>query len=313
VTKNINKEKFKEMIIYTSNILELRQEEINALNVFPVPDGDTGTNMCITLMAGCEALQNSYPKTVGRAVEITADAMLRVARGNSGVILALFFRGMAKRLKECTEADAHSFADALLEGVGAAYKSIINPVEGTILTVSRFAAAEAVRVAANESDIEIVLRRATEAGYNELDKTIEANPVLKNAGVVDAGAKCYLYLLEGMLAVLSGDCNKKPNEIEKTTGNNQVYAQNAEIAFAYCTEFFAEKRNKVDLSPLRAFLGKNGDSLIIVEDEKIIKVHIHTNNPDAVLSEASSYVKQLTSKIENMREQHTHKYVTVAK
>jgi DAK2 domain fusion protein YloV len=313
LTRYINAEKFKAMIEHSQTILESRQDEINILNVFPVADCDTGTNMCVTLAAGSAALQNSNPKTLGSAAEIAAIAMLRMARGNSGVILALLFRGMAKKLKGCLQADAVSFAAALSEGVSSAYKSVENPVEGTILTVSRIVAAEAVQIAAKEYDIGIVLFRAIDAGYNELAKTIETNPILKKAGVVDAGAKCWLYLLEGMLSAISGRYNKKFDKIEEMIALNYVPTQNSEITFTYCTEFFAKKIKAVDLSPLWTFLRKIGDSLIFVEEESFIKVHIHTDDPDAVLREASVYVTRITSKIENMREQHTHKYIAAVK
>jgi DAK2 domain fusion protein YloV len=300
------------MILNISAVIEIQREELNNLNVFPVPDGDTGTNMCVTLMAGCKALKDSFPKTVGRTAEIAADALLRGASGNSGVILALLFRGMAKKLKDYEEADAQSFADALLEGVDSAYKSVANPVEGTILTVSRIAATEAVRIAENESDIEAVIRRAIGAGYIELEKTREINPVLKSAGVVDSGAKGFLYLLEGMLAALSGNCTKEYDAENEIITEGSYCRRKEKIAFAYCTEFFAEKKIKPDLSPFRVFLGAIGDSLIFVEDESVVKVHIHTNAPGAVLTEALTYLARLTAKIENMCEQHTRKFITSA-
>jgi DAK2 domain fusion protein YloV len=311
LVKQICAEKFKAMVASASDAINLRLEELNALNVFPVPDGDTGANMNATLKAGCAALQNTLPETVGRAAGIAANALLSAARGNSGMILALLFRGIAAKLKEFAEADAPAFAGALMEGVGMAYKSVANPVEGTMLTVSRTAASEAVRFAADESDIEAVLRRAIDAGYRELERTRETNPVLKKAGVVDAGAKGWLCILDGMLAALRGMRARESDGMKRSMAGNSPRVPDQGIVFAYCTEFSADKRSGADLSAFRDFLGEMGDSLIVVEDESAVKIHIHTNNPATVLTEALAYTARLTAKIEDMREQHTQGFLAL--
>ena len=196
---------FKQMVLHGAAVITAHKQAINDLNVFPVPDGDTGTNLSMTIGTAVTELRKSSPATVEQAASVTASALLRGARGNSGVILSLLFRGLSKGLKGMESADAPAFAAAMQEGVSAAYKAVMKPAEGTVLTVSRLAAKRAVEVSAEEKDVEKVLEEAIREGREALAKTTEMNPVLKKAGVVDAGGKGYLLILEGMLAELRGE------------------------------------------------------------------------------------------------------------
>jgi DAK2 domain fusion protein YloV len=232
--------------------------------------------------------------------------MLRGARGNSGVILSLLFRGFAKRLKDTDSADAETFAHALVSGVDSAYKAVMKPAEGTILTVSRLAAGSAVTAAETESNIEIVLEHALSEGYIALADTINQNPVLNKAGVIDAGAKGYLYILDGMLKALRGIVIEKTTPETDTTGKADfTQFTDEDIKFIYCTELIAEQKHRTDTNRLRDFLDVRGDSVVVVDDDQIIKVHVHTNEPGVVLTEALSYGPLLSIKVENMREQHS--------
>ena len=306
MTQQITGELFKNMIINAAAAIENHKQEINELNVFPVPDGDTGTNMSLTIGVAEKALIAMTPGTLGYTAEVTAAALLRGARGNSGVILSLLFRGFSRRLKDADAADSIAFAAALVSGVDAAYKAVMKPAEGTILTVSRLAASAAVTAAENEADLEIILERALEEGYIALADTINLNPVLKKAGVIDAGAKGYLYILDGMRKALLGEMLIK--ETSETGMNEKAdFTQYTtdDIQFTYCTEFIAERKFKTDTNRLRDFLDIHGDSIVVVDDDEIIKVHVHTNEPGVVLTEALAYGPLLSIKIENMHEQHS--------
>jgi DAK2 domain fusion protein YloV len=311
LTHQITGAAFKSMIINAAAVIDHHKGEINELNVFPVPDGDTGTNMSLTMGAGATALADSTPGTIGRAAEITAGALLRGARGNSGVILSLLFRGIARHLKDLVSADAYDFASAITYGVDSAYKAVMKPAEGTILTVSRLVAAAAITEAEREKDIEIILKHILEVGYEALANTINQNPVLKKAGVVDAGGKGYLYILEGMLKALQGE------KIEYTGSTVSAGAEKADftgfetkdIKFAYCTEFIVSKKTQKDVNLLRDFLDIRGDSIVVVDDDELIKVHVHSNEPGVIITEALTYGPLVTIKVENMREQHTEKVV----
>jgi len=299
---------FRNMILNAAAAIRDVKQEINELNVFPVPDGDTGTNMTMTMEAAAAQLTASAPEHVGQAAAQAAAALLRGARGNSGVILSLLFRGVAKSLKEKRQADAMEFAQALTEGVGAAYRAVMKPAEGTILTVSRVAANAAAECAADETDVELVLEHAIRTGYEALAETVHQNPVLQKAGVVDAGAKGYLIILEGMHRALQGVLIE--NAPEQTAAPRAEKAdfsafRSEEIRFAYCTEFIVSRENAKDPDRLRGFLDGIGDSAVVVEDDALVKVHVHTNAPGAVLTEALTYGALLTVKIENMKEQHT--------
>ena len=306
MTSLVTGELFKKMILNGAAAIENNKREINDLNVFPVPDGDTGTNMSLTIGAGEKALSAMTPGTLGHATEVTASALLRGARGNSGVILSLLFRGFSRRLKDADSADAAAFAMALASGVDSAYKAVMKPAEGTILTVSRVAAGAAVSASEREADVEIILEQALAAGHIALSDTMFQNPVLKKAGVIDAGAKGYLYILDGMLRALRGEVivsvSEGAPESEKADFSQ---FDTADIKFTYCTEFIAERKFKADTNRLRDYLDMHGDSVVVVDDDEIIKVHVHTNEPGAILTEALTYGPLLSIKVENMREQHS--------
>ena len=306
MTEYITGELFKNMVINAAAAIEINKQEINDLNVFPVPDGDTGTNMSLTISAAETVLSSMTPGTLSHVADVTASALLRGARGNSGVILSLLFRGFSRNLKEVDEADSIQLANALIAGVESAYKAVMKPAEGTILTVSRLASNAAAKAAEAESDIEKVIEKALEIGYVALADTIYQNPVLKKAGVIDAGAKGYLYILDGMLKAIRGEMLEKVTTSAADTGKADFAQYSAEdIKFAYCTEFMIERKNKNKTNRLRDFLDVRGDSVVVVDDEEIIKVHVHTNDPGIVLTEALSYGQLLSIKIENMREQHS--------
>ena len=298
---------FKRMVLHGAAAITAQKQAINDLNVFPVPDGDTGTNMSMTIATAVAELRKSEPATVEQAASVTASALLRGARGNSGVILSLLFRGLSKGLKGQTAADAAVFSAAMQEGVSAAYKAVMKPAEGTVLTVSRLAAKQAVdTAAAGERDLEKVLEDAIRVGQATLAQTTEMNPVLKKAGVVDAGGKGYLLILEGMLAELRGEPMPEAavsGEPEKEKADFAVMAAE-EITFAFDTVFIVRKATAdISLEPLRTYLNSIGDSLVIGEDDEAFKVHVHTNIPGNALNEAQKYGTLELAKIENMRTQ----------
>ena len=301
---------FRRMILSAAASLQMQKQHINELNVFPVPDGDTGTNMCMTLGAAVRLLQQPKQMDVGRVAGGAASALLRDARGNSGVILSLLFRGMSKSLKGAETCTGAEFAAALAEGVEAAYKAVMKPAEGTILTVSRLAAAAAVEKAEVCDEPEAVLEAAVEAAKAALAETVNQNPVLKKAGVVDAGGKGWLLILEGMLAALRGQDIEMPTEEQagdvKDAADFSDFATE-DITFTYCTEFIVSRQSEKDPEMLRSFLSGLGDSLVLVDDEEIIKVHVHTNQPGIALQEALEYGYLVKVKIENMCLQHTEK------
>ena len=300
---------FKAMVLHGAAAIALQKQQINDLNVFPVPDGDTGTNMSLTIGTAATELKKKDDKAVDQAAATTAGALLRGARGNSGVILSLLFRGLSKGLKGCQSADGAQLAAAMQEGVAAAYGAVMKPAEGTVLTVSRLAAKRAVEAAAENSDVEYVLEEAIREGYDVLAQTTDMNPVLKKAGVVDAGGKGYLVILEGMLASLRGEALPEVPEEGAAPAENEGSAfekfDTADIKFAYCTEFIIERKNTKNPGKLRAFLEGLGDSLVLVDDDEIIKVHVHTNHPGMALEEALTYGSLMTTKIENMKNQHS--------
>ena len=297
---------FKRMVLHGAAVITAQKQAINDLNVFPVPDGDTGTNMSMTIGTAVTELRKSEPATVEQAASVTASALLRGARGNSGVILSLLFRGLSKALKGRETADAAAFAAAMQEGVSAAYKAVMKPAEGTVLTVSRLAAKQAVdTAAAGETDLERVLEDAIRVGYAALAQTTEMNPVLKKAGVVDAGGKGYLLILDGMLAELRGEPMPETEAGESREEKADFATIAAEdITFAFDTVFIVRKAMAdISLEPLRTYLNSIGDSLVIGEDDEAFKVHVHTNIPGNALNEAQKYGTLELAKIENMRTQ----------
>ncbi len=305
----------KNAIISGANNIVRHKKEVDELNIFPVPDGDTGTNMSMTITAAAKLLaENEEVISVAEVSKMTSSAMLRGARGNSGVILSLLFKGIAEVLKESEEVDGVLFADALTLGVEYAYKAVMNPTEGTILTVARLAA-EAARIAADvENDPIIVLGAACNAAEDALAQTPELLHVLKKAGVVDAGGKGLCIIFEGMLSLLrDGVMINIDAPIEVKKENTDDFFKNAaaefdsEINFTYCTEFIVGKNDNAtadSVAELRAYLEGIGDCVVVVEDDDIIKTHVHTENPGLALETALKYGQLLTVKVENMREQH---------
>ena len=296
---------FKRMVLHGAAAITAQKQAINDLNVFPVPDGDTGTNMSMTIGTAVAELRKSEPATVEKAASVTASALLRGARGNSGVILSLLFRGISKGLKGMESADAAALSAAMQEGVSAAYKAVMKPAEGTVLTVSRLAAKRAVdTVAEGETDIEKVLEEALKEGWDALAQTTDMNPVLKKAGVVDAGGKGYLLILEGMLAELRGEPMPEVSEDGQAQEKADFAALSEEdITFTFDTVFIVRKTVDKPLEPFRAYLNSIGDSLVIGEDDDAFKVHVHTDIPGAALTEAQKYGTLELAKIENMRTQ----------
>ena len=308
--QTINGADLRRMIISAAAAIENHKQALNELNVFPVPDGDTGTNMSMTITAAAADLRKADDPDLGTAAKIAASAMLRGARGNSGVILSLLFRGISRKLKGCTDCDGVLWAQALQEGVDAAYKAVMKPAEGTILTVSRLAAAKAQEASQENNFIEFVQNAAVEEAKIALANTVNQNPVLKKAGVVDAGGKGWLTALEAMLSSIQGE-----DVVAQSAADAPAVKEAADfsdfntedITFTYCTEFIVSRENDKDPEELRAFLSQLGDSLVLVDDDEIIKVHVHTNDPGKALSEAVHYGSFVTVKVENMRLQHTEK------
>ena len=300
----INGAAFKEMVLFGAACIAGQKQAINDLNVFPVPDGDTGTNMYLTIQTACAELKKAEPATIDDAAKVTARGLLRGARGNSGVILSLLFRGMSKSLKGLTEADGAALAAAMQEGVATAYGAVMKPAEGTVLTVSRLAAQRAAEAAQENNSVEFVLEEAIRAGEVTLAETVEMNPVLKKAGVVDAGGKGYLIILDGMLRCLRGEPIPEVADEPEVKEKADFAALEDEITFTFDTVFIVRKTmGEKSLEPLRAYLDSIGDSLVIGEDDECFKVHVHTDIPGHALTEAQKYGTLELAKIENMRSQ----------
>jgi len=293
---------FKEMVLFGAATVTAARQSINDLNVFPVPDGDTGTNMSLTIQTAAAELRKIEPATIEQASSVTASALLRGARGNSGVILSLLFRGISKALKGCVTADALSIAGAFQEGVDAAYSAVMKPAEGTILTVSRLAADAAMRAAAQSDDIEYVLECAIHQGEETLRDTVNMNPVLKRAGVIDAGGKGFVIILQGMLSALRGEALPE-NEEDTGVRDKADFATvgDEDITFTFDTVFIVRKTVERDLGPLREYLNSIGDSIVIGESDDAFKVHVHTDTPGDALNAAQQYGTLEVAKIENMR------------
>ena len=296
---------FKEMILCADAALHANIQAINDLNVFPVPDGDTGTNMGLTINNAAAELRKRSFDSVAAVSDCVAGAMLRGARGNSGVILSLLFRGIAKRLKGIETAGAEEFAGAMNDGVEAAYKAVMKPAEGTILTVSRLASAAAVKAAKGGADLENTLVEAIRAGDEALEDTLNQNPVLKKAGVIDAGGKGYMVILTAILASLRGEIASGKPVSARDFQEDSVFVEGKvdvpEINIFDTVFVVRKKEPNVDLEPLRRYLGSIGDSLVISDDDEIFKVHVHTDIPGSALSESQKYGALDLAKIENMR------------
>jgi hypothetical protein len=311
--QTINGADFRRLVVNAAAAIELHKQAINELNVFPVPDGDTGTNMSMTISSAVADLKKVEDPTLEKAASTAASAMLRGARGNSGVILSLLFRGIGKALKGASVCDGVLWAKALQEGVDAAYKAVMKPAEGTILTVARLSAAKAVAAAKENSYFEFVHEAALEEAKVALAGTMNQNPVLKKAGVIDAGGRGWVLALEAMLLALRGEEITAPTGEAGEEPKEQASFSDFEtedITFTYCTEFIVSRENDKDPEQLRAFLSQLGDSLVLVDDEEIIKVHVHTNNPGTAMQEALTYGSFVTVKVENMRLQHTEKVMS---
>ncbi len=314
----ITGELYRKMLIGGAVSIENIKEIANDLNVFPVPDGDTGTNMALTMSSALKAMSDISEPTLKDAVSKTATALLRGARGNSGVILSLLFRGIAKHLKELDEATGIDFAKALVSGVETAYSAVMKPAEGTILTVSRVSAKKALDMCNEnpEMSVEEVFVIVLEMADIALKETQFQNSVLEKAGVVDAGAYGYIEILKGMQAAFLGKEIEytAPTKTENVENNENFAGINPEdIVFAYCTEFIAQKEDaRRSVSKLSSVLEKIGDSIVVVDDEEIVKVHVHTNEPNIALAEGLKFGQLLSIKIENMREQHSTKVVKEA-
>lgn len=313
ICKVITGDILKQAVISGSNNISNNRVAVDELNVFPVPDGDTGTNMSLTIGNAAKELNVINGANVSEVAKTVAGALLRGARGNSGVILSLIFRGFSKGFKDCETADGEQLAQALKKGTKAAYGAVMKPTEGTILTVVREAGEAAEEAVKNgKTDFTEVFEIAVDGAKAALAKTPEILPVLKKAGVVDAGGAGLVKIFEGMLSVFkTGEMIASDNALanapaEKKTASNAAAEWEGEITFTYCTEFIVKKESgkKDDANTLRAYLETIGDCVVVVDDESIIKVHVHTDNPGKALQKGLENGSLINMKIENMREQH---------
>lgn len=304
-----------EAFISGANRLCNHKNILNDLNVFPVPDGDTGSNMSMTVSAAARELLVGEFTKAGEVMAVIASASLRGARGNSGVILSQFFRGMAKRMKDCTLLDATDLAESFTEGVTAAYRAVMKPVEGTILSVARDGAAAGQERLSETSDIVEIMQTVVYTAQQSLDRTPEILPQLKQAGVVDSGGQGVLYLLEGALDYLkTGEITELLDQSLSASLPKARKETDADIKFSYCTEFIVNKNNSAASSNLFSKnIEKKGDSMVVIDDGEIIKVHIHTNNPGYVIEQALKLGALTDIKIDNMKYQHESKIITEPK
>jgi len=299
---------FRDAIINGAVCLEKCRKQVDELNVYPVPDGDTGTNMSMTINAAKkELLLLDDDVTVSKVADTAASAMLRGARGNSGVILSIIFRGFSRGFRDLESAECTHFSNALELGVDAAYKAVMKPTEGTILTVSRVASQEARKICAGTNEISVFWNEVCTAASDTLAKTTDMLPILKKSGVVDAGGQGLVIIFNGMLDIFNGgkisDAENIPDSAHASVSEDMT--DDAEINFTYCTECIITKASDSrDASSLRAYLETIGDCVLVVDDDEIIKVHVHTNNPGNVIEKALEYGYINLPKIENMRLQH---------
>lgn len=305
----INGEMLKNAVISGANNISVQKNRINDLNIFPVPDGDTGTNMSMTVMAAANALEDYNGTNAGEAANIIASAMLRGARGNSGVITSLIFRGFALGLKDMEEVNGKNIVAALGIGVDAAYKAVMKPTEGTILTVARMAYEAGVEAAKEKSDAVYIMQVIVDKANEALSLTPDLLPVLKKAGVVDAGGKGLCAIFEGMLSYIKDGViveYDSTGEVTVESFESAAAEFDDDIQFTYCTEFIVGRDLTLEKEPdeLRAYLQSIGDCVVVVNDDEIIKVHVHTENPGNALTKGLEYGQLLTVKVENMKEQH---------
>lgn len=297
---------YKKMLMNAAAVVDARKQALNDLNVFPVPDGDTGTNMSMTLSCCARELEPVETSKIGKIAEKSGSALIRGSHGNSGVITSLLFGGMSKKLREYSSVTQGEFAEAMKAGVEKAYSVVNKPAEGTILTVARKTAEAAVGLA-GQGDLLFFFTGMISAAKTALDLTPTQNPVLAKAGVVDAGGKGYVCILEGMLAAVKGETLELGSVEETSSGSVFEAFDTGDITFGYCTEFIIVRENDKDSEIIREYLSGMGDSLVLVDDEGMIKIHVHTNNPGKALEEALTYGALTSIKIENMRQQHTEK------
>ena len=302
MTNYIDADAFRNMILCANAALQSNIQAINELNVFPVPDGDTGTNMGLTMSTAVAELNRNEFSSLEKAADCVANALLRGARGNSGVILSLLFRGISKRLKGMDTAGPVEFSGAMCDGVDAAYKAVMKPAEGTILTVSRLASAAAKKAAEVGADFDGMLECAVVAAEEALEDTVNQNPVLKKAGVIDAGGKGYCVILSAMLQSFRGEFVMPDAAAPSQSAPAKVFSPILldEITFAFDTVFIVSKKAETSIASFRSYLDTIGDSIVINEDDEIFKVHVHTDIPGEVLAEAQKYGTLELAKIENM-------------
>lgn len=305
---------FRDMIISAANNIENQKNAINALNVFPVPDGDTGTNMSLTISAAAKAMRTIEDKNISETSKLVASSLLKGARGNSGVILSLLFRGISKGLEGLETADSVALANAFTQGVTAAYGAVMKPTEGTILTVARVAAENTAVYVENAVSARDTFAYYLEQAKITLDQTPEMLPVLKQANVVDAGGKGLTTILDGMLMCLDGNPveagSETVEEVPADFSEFNIFESEEDIVYAYCTEYIVNKESsapKSDSTDLRKYLESIGDCVVVVDDGEIIKVHVHTNHPGRAFEEALRYGSLVNMKVENMREQFKEK------
>lgn len=308
----LNGNTLRSAIISAANNISNNRNAVDELNVFPVPDGDTGTNMSMTISNAAKEVERVIDKPVGEVAKVVASALLRGARGNSGVILSLIFRGFANGFKDLDEAGGRDVANAFTMGAESAYKAVMKPTEGTILTVVRVAGEYAKKAAAGGADELETFKAALEGANKALSETPEILPVLKKAGVVDAGGRGLVVIMEGMLSVIekgevipNKGTSNEPKEEPSEGGYNAAAEYEGEITFTYCTEFIV-KRDSEDSNPaeLRSYLETIGDCVVVVDDDEIIKVHVHTDHPGNAFEKGLTFGQLINMKVENMRDQH---------
>ncbi len=300
----INAKLFRQMVLSGANNLQNHKDLIDKLNVFPVPDGDTGTNMSLTIQSAVKEVMKESNNTIKEIGRAASKGSLMGARGNSGVILSQLLRGFAKAIENKEQLDTTDLANALKQGADTAYKAVIKPIEGTILTVARETGEFAVKISQKEKDIKKFMEKVLAESNRSLENTPNLLKNLKEAGVVDSGGKGLVCILEGAYKAFIGefvDRNTESNEVQEVSKNTQISTE--DIKFAYCTEFILDT-DKITDSKMKNLIQEQGDSLIVVGDGSLIKVHIHTNNPGFVLQEATKYGQLDKIKIENMKIQH---------
>ncbi|MGN7398800.1 DAK2 domain-containing protein [Cytobacillus praedii] len=319
--KVLDGKRFAEMVILGANHLSVHAKLVDALNVFPVPDGDTGTNMNLSMTSGAKEVKNNVQPHIGKVGSALSKGLLMGARGNSGVILSQLFRGFSKAIEQKAEIDGKEFAAALQNGVETAYKAVMKPVEGTILTVAKDAAKKAVQVAKNEDNIIAIMDEVVKEAKASLNRTPDLLPVLKEVGVVDSGGQGLVFVYEGFLAELKGEelpdapaSLPKMDELVSAEHHKNVHSfmNTEDIEFGYCTEFMVKfesaklANNPFTEEKFRQDLSKYGDSLLVIADEELVKVHIHSEQPGNCLTYGQRYGSLINMKIENMRQQHSN-------